>query len=283
MIVLDNGSTDETSEVLAEFSKRLPIEHLPGDRPLSWTENHNRGLMFAKETDFLHFLHDDDLVVPEFYNEMVAALQPARGRALAYGICRFINDAGEEIGWDRPIRRRESMVFTRSEFIQQRIHFKPVYFPAILLKTNFQPAHCAFRPDFPQTADVVFWGEWAKQCSFICDVPRYVALYRKHSLSLTGGLSLELEKRIDEEIKTMEFLLGQLKELDGFEPGWLYREKLKYLVAARQQVMADRLRTISESNSHRIFQHIRKQLGLRYWMLGKIAVRLRDCFYPKTD
>src|ERR1044071_1146080 len=66
VIVLDNCSTDSTPQLVAGFSG-LRCEWIQNQRNLGLFGNLNRALQFADQTTFLHLLHADDLILPEFY------------------------------------------------------------------------------------------------------------------------------------------------------------------------------------------------------------------------
>ncbi|HEV2329665.1 MAG TPA: glycosyltransferase, partial [Verrucomicrobiae bacterium] len=60
VIVLDDCSTDRTSKIVTGF-KGLRCEYRLNEHNLGLLANHNRALELAVETDFLHFLHQDDV------------------------------------------------------------------------------------------------------------------------------------------------------------------------------------------------------------------------------
>src|SRR5437879_6081673 len=91
VIVLDNCSTDGTRDVVTKF-RDLHCEWIQNERNLGLFGNLNRALAFAEGTDFLHLLHADDLILPEFYERAITALTETRDRALAYSLPQFIDD-----------------------------------------------------------------------------------------------------------------------------------------------------------------------------------------------
>src|SRR5688572_29259046 len=70
VIVLDDQSTDQTEEIVRTF-KGLNCDWVRNERNLGLFPNHNRALTFAAETDFLHILHADDLILPAFFENLV--------------------------------------------------------------------------------------------------------------------------------------------------------------------------------------------------------------------
>src|SRR5437870_9480730 len=66
LIISDNCSTDNTQEVVKSF-KGLPYEYRRNSSNLGVIWQGNFALKQAVETDYLHVLHADDVICPEFY------------------------------------------------------------------------------------------------------------------------------------------------------------------------------------------------------------------------
>src|SRR5438445_7161869 len=135
VIVLDNCSTDGTREVVAQF-KSLRCEWIQNERNLGLFGNLNRALAFAESTEFLHLLHADDLIKPEFYECCIATLEAVSGRALVFCVPEFINERGELLPRPRAAAPATFRWLTRREFMGRRAELRPIYFPGLLLKTS---------------------------------------------------------------------------------------------------------------------------------------------------
>jgi glycosyltransferase involved in cell wall biosynthesis len=99
ILVVDDGSTDDTPAIVARYADDARIRYLPGPR----TERaaaRNRGIA-ASSGDLVAFLDTDDRWLPEKLDRQVAALAAARDAGLCYTIARFV-DAG-----DRPLALRK--------------------------------------------------------------------------------------------------------------------------------------------------------------------------------
>src|ERR1700761_7077023 len=73
VVVLDNHSTDRTEEIVRNF-KGIACEFIRNPKDLGLFGNFNRCLDFAAETEYLHILHADDTISPEFYEVMTGLL-----------------------------------------------------------------------------------------------------------------------------------------------------------------------------------------------------------------
>jgi glycosyltransferase involved in cell wall biosynthesis len=99
LLVVDDGSTDDTPAIAARYADDARIRYLPGPR----TERaaaRNRGIA-ASSGGLVAFLDTDDRWLPEKLDRQVAALAAARDAGLCYTIARFV-DAG-----DRPLALRK--------------------------------------------------------------------------------------------------------------------------------------------------------------------------------
>jgi glycosyltransferase involved in cell wall biosynthesis len=99
LLVVDDGSTDDTPAIVARYAAEARIRYLPGPR----TERaaaRNRGIA-ASSGDLVAFLDTDDRWLPEKLHRQVAALAAARDAGLCYTIARFV-DAD-----DRPLALRK--------------------------------------------------------------------------------------------------------------------------------------------------------------------------------
>src|SRR5688572_30578239 len=70
VVVIDDGSTDETEEIVRNF-KGLNIHWAPNPKNVGLFPNHNVALRLAAETEFLHILHADDTILPTFFETLV--------------------------------------------------------------------------------------------------------------------------------------------------------------------------------------------------------------------
>lgn len=97
IIIVDDGSTDDTPEVL----RKLKADH-PEEITLILKENGGPGL--ARETgrliargEFIQYLDSDDWLLPDKFEAQVKALQEHPECGIAYGQSRFVNEDGETL------------------------------------------------------------------------------------------------------------------------------------------------------------------------------------------
>jgi glycosyltransferase involved in cell wall biosynthesis len=87
VIVIDDGSTDHTEEVVAQFKGRVRYEK---QRNVERSVARNHGLSLAKG-DFVSFLDSDDCWHPEALDRMLAGLRENPGAALVAAGCDIVH------------------------------------------------------------------------------------------------------------------------------------------------------------------------------------------------
>jgi len=94
ILVVDDGSTDDTSAVLARFGDQVRvIRQVNSGRSVA----RNTGLRKA-QSDAVMFLDSDDLLTPRAIELCAAALEAHGDVDVVYGDARLINGAGDTIG-----------------------------------------------------------------------------------------------------------------------------------------------------------------------------------------
>lgn len=272
LIVLDNCSTDSTRKIVEGFAG-IKAEWRQNETNLGLFGNFNRALGFATETEYLHLLMADDLVLPTFYEKTVAALEGVKGIGMAYSFHETIDGFGKVIG---PLTRQAAGPARRvpkMELLKRQSEMDTVLLPGVLFKTSGRAAPCLFR-EMPQVADNVFIAEWAAASEEIWEIPEYLCQYRWHPLGTTSKNIRSFEYWIMDEWRTMELVSG-LMTGSALEK-WLRGERLKCIFAGRSQDKADVMRNSAPEYAREIAAGARRLVSWRHWVLGKIALRLRD-------
>ena len=271
VVVLDNGSTDRTEEIIRTFGK-LHCEFIRNPQNLGLFGNFNRCLDFAAETEFLQILHADDTLEPEFYEEMTKLLADCLGRGLVWSLDARIDENGRRLSFSG---KADGGIETpdRDIFLQHKAELGNQAFCATLLKTAGRPAPCRFPLDFPIMGDTVFWAAYGAHCDKTVHVRRALANYRWHGGNQTTFLAPGLQPLILDEWRTMtmnEEMRGQ---------GWSLTRKLKLkgLFAVRSAIKSKRIRQNGNPQySLEIATAARGITGWPLWLAGKFLVELRD-------
>ncbi len=276
VVVLDNGSTDRTEEIVRAF-KEVPCEFIRNPANLGLFGNFNRCLDFAAETEFLQILHADDTIGPEFYEVMTALLADCDGQGLAWGLDARIDEHNRPLSVSGQADEKTE-VLDRDTFLQRKAEIGNQAFCATLMKTAGQPSPVRFPLDLAIVGDMVFWADFGAHCRKTVFLHRVVAQYRWHGSNQTVFLAPSIQSLILDEWRTMELIEG----LRGRGWSWHRRLKLKGLLAVRSGIKARRVRQNGDAKySREITVAARNLTGRPLWLAGWVLVVLRD-FYLFT-
>ena len=228
VLVVDDGSTDDTKEKLSSYIESGKIRYqFQANRGLAAARN--TGIKLAEGT-YLQFLDADDLLSPTKIEKQVQHLENSPTPAVSGSDFRFFEgpNAANLFGGDSfkgafPLESAEKLF----EF-QTVIH--RWLFPASLIRTVG-----AFEETMPATEDwLMLWKLAANGTRFIyLDEP--LALYRKHSLSMTAdferisaGHLLALE-HVERHQKEHGLSLYSKHELNALRESYQYELGLFYM------------------------------------------------------
>ena len=273
LVVLDNCSTDETRQIVAGF-REMPCEWRQNEQNLGLFGNLNRALDFAPQTEYLHLLHADDLIKPDFYQRCTAPLASLTGRALIYCGTELIDENDRVISPPRTAPAAAPLMISIKKFIAAQTELRNFYFPSVLLKTADQPSPCQFHPNIPQLADQLFWAEWAAHCERVAEVREVLCQYRVHPGNDTKRNIASLQSWVTDEWRVMQ-LIAELLGETGLRR-WLRRQKLQTLFAARSHVKLKMVKSTAPEFAAEIQRVTREVVTPWQWHLGGLAVRLRD-------
>ncbi|HYE31846.1 MAG TPA: glycosyltransferase family 2 protein [Methylomirabilota bacterium] len=270
VVVLDNGSTDRTPEIVRTFP--LNIEFVRNDTNLGVLGNINKAFSYARATDYLHILTADDLVAPTFFEKLLAALSKCKGPAIGYVHNEEINAEGEVIG---PLTRRPSgppRMVPLTEFLSRHATLDCVLLPGVIFKTDHQDP-VAVLEDFPQVGDSLLYSDWAKRTGQVIEVPEYLCQYRFSPFNQTSKNVRDLKRWVLDEWAVMERVANLIDEPPLARRR--RREMLKLRFCARSCMKVQMMQPHSPDYAKQIREAAIRLTSLPHWTLGKSAVLAR--------
>jgi glycosyltransferase involved in cell wall biosynthesis len=273
VVVLDNCSTDRTREIVTGF-KGLHCEYRLNERNLGLFGNHNRALELAVETDYLHFLHVDDVLLPDFCVRMIELLENVDGRGMSWCQADFIDEHGQPLPpIIAPVAGPPELV-NLDDFLKERSRLRAdIFVSGTMIKTNRQAMPCQFQEDFKQVGDHFFWAEWAGCCAGRMRVREVLLKYRHHPLSGTSFNQTNLQTYVHEDWKVIRGIEA-MRGKTGLEH-WLQLQKLKCFFAALVHVKMQLVCAWSPQYARQVAKAGRSIVAFPHWWLGKLAYYLR--------
>lgn len=171
LIVLDDGSTDNTRDVLKSYAGRIHWETQPN---CGQSATLNRGWSMSTG-DLLTYLSADDVLYPDAISRAVAALQAQPDIVVVYPDFDLID------AHSHPLRR-----ITAPEFDARDLYLRLVCQPgpgALFRRSAWQKAG-PWKAEFRQNPDLDFWMRMALHGNFR-RIPDALAAFRVHRDSQT--------------------------------------------------------------------------------------------------
>ena len=174
VIVVDDGSTDETSQVAHSFT----------DPRVHYIYQENRGLSAARNTgvcnstgEYLTFLDSDDRFLPIKLELLVGALETRPEVGLVAGQAIPIDEQGRPAGKiiDKPIPEEPYKLLLGN----------PLHVGSVMLRRNWQEKVGLFDESLRSYEDWDMWLRLARAGCKMAWVPKPVSLYRFHSAQMT--------------------------------------------------------------------------------------------------
>jgi glycosyltransferase involved in cell wall biosynthesis len=175
ILAIDDGSTDATPDVLAEYARRHP------DR-LRWTRQENQGQAatlnrgFAMaEGSLLGYLSSDDVVLEGAISRLAGELRASGDAVLAYPAYRIIDEGGEVIDTITPPE------YSRVESVRLQ---DTIVGPGALYRADALRRAGPIRTDLRYLWDKELWLRLGLLGRFV-RVPEPLACWRSHGGALT--------------------------------------------------------------------------------------------------
>jgi glycosyltransferase involved in cell wall biosynthesis len=182
LVVMDDGSTDGTPELLDEYSRSNPPERFRYSRHenMGQARTLNRGYEMARG-EVLGYLSDDDLLAPSAVSRLVTELVAVPDAVAAYPGYRMLNVNGDIVDTVRPIEYSPVEAF--------RLH-DTVIGPGALVWRGTLESTGGWDPNLHWMGDLILWMR-VGLVGPVVRVPEPLASWRRHPGGITIQTSLD--------------------------------------------------------------------------------------------
>jgi len=125
ILVIDDGSTDASIQVLTEIARREPlIKLLPNGRNRGVTYTCNRGVTLARG-EYICGAAADDKVLPGFFVEALSMAADYPQAGIVFGDVVKVDDDGNQLAYFGLTGRNEKIHFTPQSFLEDYLAVEP--------------------------------------------------------------------------------------------------------------------------------------------------------------
>jgi glycosyltransferase involved in cell wall biosynthesis len=174
-VVDDTRRPGTTTAIVRAIDPHGRIQIVENERRLGIAGNWNRSLEQARG-ELVHLLHQDDFVLPGFYDRIDAGFRQAPH--VGMGVCRsrIIDGKGRHVRSNSRLRWTSGTLHNWLPRIAIR---QRVQTPAVVVRRSVYEAVGGFRTDLCQALDWEMWVRIAARYSVWYE-PRTLAVYRRH-------------------------------------------------------------------------------------------------------
>ncbi|MEM8694719.1 MAG: glycosyltransferase [Pseudomonadota bacterium] len=182
VIVVDDASENGLAEeIAAEFAPL--VRYVRNPKNLGIVANHNRCIRLARG-EFVHILHQDDRLKPDFYEKLVKPLSDDPFLFAAFSRAQIVDDDGRYRS-DQSLMQEEAGI--AEDFPAQIALRQRVLFPSIIVRRAAYEGVGGFASSLVFAFDMEMW---ARLSAFgrVWHEPEPLAEYRTHAWSVTNSL-----------------------------------------------------------------------------------------------
>ncbi len=192
-IILDDGSTDNTREVVSQYGDRITFDSHPN---MGETRTVNKGFEMARG-EIIGVVNSDDPLLPDAVKEIVGTMVKEPGIIVAYPDWDMIDSTGDKIG------HRQTFDY---DYVSMVRWFHCVPGPGAFFRKSVVKALGARDVQFRYVADLDFWLRAGLLGPFR-RIPKTLATFRYHSQGASsnaqGKLMAEEHVRLAKKLFSM--------------------------------------------------------------------------------
>lgn len=223
-IVLDDGSTDTTADVIRSYGERIEYHHQPN---AGVAEACSRVIGLARG-DYLHLLDADDALLPGALSRNVQMLDRNPTAAIAYSDALIIDSNNNVTGRrTAPAWMSQSELVPSARAFRELLHGCHITNSTVMIRRSVAQSMPLFQPHAVPGED---WDLWLRISAEhdLAYTRQPLGAYRVHDASITSGYTVEMVA--DSHFRTIDRLF--------YQPNFRYKHLKSYAYACVERTVA---------------------------------------------
>jgi glycosyltransferase involved in cell wall biosynthesis len=188
MVVDDTRQPGSTAAIIRSVDPHGRIEVVENERRLGIAGNWNRAIAHARG-ELVHLLHQDDYVLPGFYDRIDRGFRQAPSAGMAVCRSRIIDDRERHVRLNSRLRLTAGLIH---DWLPQIAVRQRVQTPAAVVRREIYESVGGFHTDLFQALDWEMWVRIAARYAVWYE-PRALAVYRRHGRNESSRLLVRNE------------------------------------------------------------------------------------------
>lgn len=188
IVILDNGSTDNTEEVVAGFNNK-GIHYVKHSKNIGFAGNANFAIESCK-TDLFVIFHDDDIMLPQYVEKTIKAFDMNSDLTIIAARTRIINDNHEKLYCnycEGEVEPKVSFYYGTRYFRQNLRGKESIACSTVMYRTAFmQEKNLFFDQSVGPACDAYLWYEIERNHGKIGIIEDVLVNYRIHAGQISG-------------------------------------------------------------------------------------------------
>ncbi len=206
IVVMDDGSTDNTSEVAAGYPHVRCIRHENQGLPAS----RNAGIR-ASQGSYLVFLDSDDRLLPEALEIGVECLRAHPECAFVFGVCNVIAGDGSLLRTQKP--------WVESDHYLALLRHNDIWCPAtVMYRRGIFDSAGGFNTSLKSSEDYDFYFRIVRNFKVHCH-NRVIAEYRRHGMNMSGNHARMLHATLAVYRTQRDYVKGNRQYEEAYKKG----------------------------------------------------------------
>ena len=183
VIAVDDGSTDDTLDILREYSARVPLSIVSRPHSGNWVAGTNAGLIRASG-EWVCFLHQDDGWLPNRLQRLHALTESFRDVVMFLHASRYVDSEGTCVGTWKCALPRLGRPLPPDRVLERLLVQNFISIPAPIFRREAAVRIGGMNERLWYTADWDFWLSLAGQGN-VYHHPEALSWFRIHPMSQT--------------------------------------------------------------------------------------------------